>query len=52
MLQLRKNPDSDCQVSPAEIIHRRQLRDDFAFLKKLEKCSNPAVNLYGEKHGN
>ena len=43
MLQLRNTPDSDCQVSPAEIMYGRQLRDGFAFLNKLDKFSNPAV---------
>ena len=43
MLQLRNTPDSDCEVSPAEILYGRQLRDVFAFLSKLEKLSNPAV---------
>ena len=43
MLQLRNTPDSDCKVSPAEIIYGRQLRNGFAFLNKLEQFSNPAV---------
>ena len=45
MLHLRNTPDSDCQVSPAEIIYGRQLRDSFAFLNKLDKLSNPNVFL-------
>ena len=43
MLQLRNTPDSDCKVSPAEIIYGPQLRDGFAFLNKLDKFYNPAV---------
>ena len=43
MFQLRNTPDSDCQVSPAEIICGRQLRDGFEFLNKLDNFSNPAV---------
>ena len=43
MLHLRNTPDSDCQVSPAEIIYGRQLRDSFSFLNKLDKFSNPNV---------
>ena len=36
MLQLKKTPVSDSQVSPAEIIYGRQLQNSFAFLNKLE----------------
>jgi len=43
MLQLRATPDSDCKVSPAEILYGRQLRDGFTFLNKLDKFSNPVV---------
>ena len=43
LLHLRNTPDSDCQVSPAEIIYGRQLRDSFSFLNKLDKFSNPNV---------
>ena len=43
MLHLRNAPDSNCQVSPDEIIYGRQLRDSFAFLKNLDKFSNPNV---------
>ena len=45
MLHLRNTPDRDCQVSPAEIIYGRQLRDSFSFLNKLDKLSNPNDDL-------
>jgi len=49
MLHLRNTPDSGCQVSPAEIIYGRQLRDSFAFLYKLDEFSNPNVRPMWKK---
>ena len=43
MLQLRNTPDPDCNISPAQIIFGRPLRDTFSFVNKLEKYSNPHV---------
>ena len=43
LLQLRNTPDSDCDVSPAEILFGRPLRDSFAFTNRLEKFKNPAI---------
>ena len=43
MLQLRNTPDPDCKISPAQIVFGRPLRDSFAFLNRLEKFTNPAV---------
>ena len=40
MMQLRNTPDPDCQLSPAEIVFGRPLRDAFAFINRLEKFSN------------
>ena len=40
MLQLRNTPDPDCNVSPAQIIFGRPLRDEFSFINRLEKFSN------------
>ena len=40
MLQLRNTPDADCNVSPAEIIFGRPLRDAFLFCNRREKFSN------------
>ena len=43
MLQLRNTPDPDCNISPAEIVFGRNLRDSLAFVNRLEKFRNPAV---------
>ena len=40
MLQLRNTPDPDCNLSPAQIIFGRPLRDSFSFVNRLEKFSN------------
>ena len=49
MIHLRNTPDSDNQVSPAEIMYGRQLRDSFSFLNKLDKSSNPTVRSMSKK---
>ena len=41
MLQLRNTPDPDCNLSPAQILFGRPLRDSFSFVNHLEKFSNP-----------
>ena len=43
ILQLRNTPDPDCNISPAQIIFGRPLRDTFAFVNRLEKFSNPNI---------
>ena len=43
MLQLRNTPDPDCNISPAQIIFGRPLRDTLSFVNRLEKFSNPHV---------
>jgi len=43
MLQLRNTPDPDCNLSPAQIIFGRPLRDSFSFVNRLEKFSNPHI---------
>lgn len=43
MLQLRNTPDPDCNISPAQIIFGRPLRDTFSFVNRLEKFSNPHI---------
>ena len=40
MLQLRNTPDPDCQISPAQIVFGRPIRDAFAFVNRLEKFSS------------
>ena len=43
ILQLRNTPDPDCNLSPAQIIFGRPIRDALTFVNKLEKFSNPHV---------
>ncbi|XP_048589654.1 uncharacterized protein LOC125573262 [Nematostella vectensis] len=43
MLQLRNTPDRDCDLSPAQIIFGRPLRDSLMFVNRLEKFSNPHI---------
>ncbi len=43
MLQLRNTPDPDCNVSPAQIVFGRPLRDALTFVNHLEKFSNPNI---------
>ena len=43
MLQLRNTPDPDCNLSPAQIIFGRPLRDSFSFVNRLEKFLNPHI---------
>lgn len=43
MLQLRNTPDPDCNVSPAQVVFGRPLRDAFSFINRLEKFSNPNI---------
>ena len=43
MLQLRNTPDPDCNLSPAQIIFGRPLRDTLSFVNNLEKFSNPHI---------
>ncbi len=43
MLQLRNTPDPDCNLSPAQIIFGRPLRDTLSFVNRLEKFSNPNI---------
>ena len=44
MLQLRNTPDTDCTVSPAEIVFGRPLRDAFSFSNRIATWLNPAVS--------
>ena len=43
LLQLRNTPDPDCNLSPAQIIFGRPIRDSFSFVNRLEKFSNPHI---------
>lgn len=40
MLQLRNTPDPDCNLSPAEIVFGRKLRDAFSFVNRVGKFQN------------
>ena len=44
MLQLRNTPDSDCKLSPAQIIYGRPLRDAFSFVNRKNKFSNHLID--------
>ena len=43
LLQLRNTPDPDCDLSPAQILFGRPIRDSLSFVNRLEKYSNPHV---------
>ena len=43
LLQLRNTPDPDCNLSPAQIIFGRPIRDSLSFVNRLEKFTNPHV---------
>ena len=43
ILQLRNTPDPDCDLSPAQIIFGRPLRDSLKFANRLEKFANPHI---------
>jgi len=43
MMHLRNTPDRDCDVSPAQIVFGRPLRDAFAFASRLEKFTNENI---------
>ena len=45
ILQLRNTPDPDCNLSHAQIIFERALRDSLSFVNRLEKFSNPHIRL-------
>ena len=43
LLQLRNTPDPDCNLSPAQIIFGRPIRDSLSFVNRLEKYTNPHI---------
>ena len=43
LLQSRNTPDPDCNLSPAQILFVRPIRDSLSFVNRLEKYSNPHV---------
>jgi hypothetical protein len=43
LLQMRNTPDPDCNLSPAQIIFGRPIRDSLSFVNRLEKYTNPHI---------
>ena len=43
LLQIRNTPDPDCNISPAEILFGRQIRDAFSFVNRRNKFDNEAI---------
>ena len=43
LLQYRNTPDPDCNISPAQIIFGKPIRDALSFTNRLEKFSNPNI---------
>lgn len=43
LLQVCNTPDSDCNISPAEIVFGRPLRDTFSFVSHQAKFRNPSI---------
>ena len=44
LLQLRNTPDPDCNVSPAQIVFGKPLKDAFSFINRLDMFKNQATN--------
>ena len=44
ILQVRNTPDPDCNISPAEIVFGRPIRDAFSFVSRCPKYNNPAIH--------
>ena len=43
LLQIRNTPDPDCNISPAEVVFGRPIRDAFSFVNRQAKFTNPSV---------
>ena len=43
MLQVRNTLDSDCNVSPAEVVFGRPIKDAFSFCNRVKSFTNPEV---------
>ena len=50
LLHLRNTPDPDCDLSPAEIVFGRPLRDAFFFVNRIAKFT-VSYDVPGERHG-
>ena len=44
MLQIRNTPDGDCNLSPAQTVFGRPLRDVFSFVNRQNKFSNSSIH--------
>ena len=43
LLQIRNTPDPYCNISPAEVVFGRPIRDAFSFVNRQAKFTNPSV---------
>ncbi len=43
LLQVRNTPDPDCNISPAEVVFGRPIRDAFSFVSRQVKFNNPSI---------
>ena len=43
LLQVRNTPDPDCNISPAQVVFGRPIRDDFSFTSRCIKYNNPSI---------
>jgi hypothetical protein len=44
MLQLRNTPDQDCNISPAEIVFGRPIKDAFSFCNRTKVFFSPSIS--------
>ena len=49
MLTLRNTPDADCNVSPAQILFGRPLRDNLTFIHRLREYSTRSMSDFWRK---
>ena len=43
LLQTRNTPDPDCNISPAQMVFGRPIRDAFSFVSRCIKYNNPSI---------
>ena len=43
LLHARNTPDPDCNISPAQMVFGRPIRDAFSFISRCIKYNNPSV---------
>ena len=44
LLQARNTPDPDCNISPAQVVFGRPIRDAFSFISRCIKYNNPSIH--------